>query len=307
MSTPWFGAVPYLSSGIFPEAQNYFNNYSTLNNNQLNTATSYFDTLNQRKDTVGQMQGLVYGLGTGQFNPTQGPVSMTQANANMGALNPSAAYVKMLSGQPDNPYLGAMNQANINTSLRGYHDAMQDMAQTVMPGIGDQAFASGQYGGSRQGIAEGLMLQQASRNARDLGIAAMDSGNQLFGSAYDNAQTRMGNAANTLSGMGLQNAQFNANLDLSQKAAGAKNATDALQAMQSIFGQSDNIYNQQQSLLQAPQIQAQNALNQYANIVSPGAAMGGTQSQSIPIYQGGTLANMMGGSLGIAGLLGSLK
>ena len=48
------------------------------------------------------------------------------------------------------------------------------------------------------------------RNARDLGIAAMDSGNQLYGNAYENAQSRMSDTANKLNDQAYGMQQFNA-------------------------------------------------------------------------------------------------
>ncbi|MFZ2405048.1 MAG: hypothetical protein WAW41_07920 [Methylobacter sp.] len=431
------------------------------------------------RDVAGQQiayHGATYNPTARDVNGQQ--VSLQAARAGQGALDPTRAMQDILSGRPDNPYLAAMHQGNINDSLRGYQDAMTMMGQQVMPGLEDQAFASGQYGSSRQGVAEGLALQQAARNARDLGIAAMDSGNQLFGSAYENAQGRKAQAADSLNQMGLQNAQynsdlmsrlgqfnanlamgkdaarlqnaqfnssndlsaqqynsgllaqlgqfnadmamnkdaarlqnaqfnatnnlgaqqynsdlmsrlgqfnanlattrdaarlqnsqfnignnlasqqynsgllaqlgqfnselasnqdaarlqnlqfnagndlsaqqynsdlmarlgqFNANLDLQQSAAGAQNAQQGFANMQQVFGLEDNTFNQLQALLQAPQNQYQNALNQYASIVSPGAGMGGSSvsSAQVPIYGSGG-AQIIGGGLGLAGLLSSL-
>lgn len=509
-TTPWAKAVPYLvgqadkqgiqRTGIFPSAENFFSQYNTLNPQQQSLNNSYFGTLNQRDNQIGQLQDVGQDFMSGQYDPTAGDVtgqrigyrgatynptargvtgqqigyqgsnynptardvngkqiayhgatynptardvngqqvSLQAARAGQGALDPTRAMQDILSGRPDNPYLAAMHRGNINTSLRGYQDAMTMMGQQVMPGLEDQAFASGQYGSSRQGVAEGLALQQAARNARDLGIAAMDSGNQLYGSAYENAQGRKAQAADSLNQMGLQNAQynsdlmsrlgqfnanlamgkdaarlqnaqfnssndlsaqqynsgllaqlgqfnadmamnkdaarlqnaqfnatnnlgaqqynsdlmsrlgqfnselaanqdaarlqnaqfnsgndltaqqynsdlmarlgqFNANLDLQQSAAGAQNAQQGFANMQQVFGLEDNTFNQLQALLQAPQNQYQNALNQYASIVSPGAGMGGssTSSAQVPIYGSGG-AQIIGGGLGLAGLLSSL-
>jgi hypothetical protein len=136
--------------------------------------------------------------------------NLINARAGQGALDPTRATSSLLTGQPDNPYLAKMNQANIDQSLRGYGDAVQQLNQQTMPGINNDAFAAGQYGGSRQGIAQGMALQGMQRNARDLGIAAMDSGNQLVGTAYENAQNRMATTANDLNNQAGQNSQFNA-------------------------------------------------------------------------------------------------
>ncbi|MGB4499632.1 MAG: hypothetical protein WBI40_13170 [Methylococcaceae bacterium] len=128
----------------------------------------------------------------------------------MGAIDPTQSLQSLLTGKIDNPYLSSMHQAYINDSMRGYGDAVQKLNQETMPNINSEAFAAGQYGGSRQGIAQGLALQQLERNARDLGIEAMDSGNQLYGNAYTQAQQNMATTANNLAGMGIQSGQFNA-------------------------------------------------------------------------------------------------
>jgi hypothetical protein len=146
--------------------------------------------------------------------------------SDMGSMDPTNAMANVLKGDPtNNPYLAKMNQANVNTAMRGYNDAIQNVNQQVMPGINNDAFAAGQYGGSRQGIAQGLALQGMDRSARDLGIAAMDSGNQLYGSAFQNAQNNQAQAANQMTGYGLQNGQFNASEanDISKFNAGQAN------------------------------------------------------------------------------------
>jgi len=308
---PWGPAKPYLlgtdgHTGIFPSAENFFNQFGTLNDQQQGLNNNYFDTLSGRQGDITNMQGVGQNLIGGQYDPTAGPINLAQGWGDLGGADPTAALQRSLSGNADNPYLQGMHQANINASLRGYDDAIQNLTQNVLPGIGDQAFASGQYGSSRQGVAEGMAVQQAQRNARDLGVAAMDAGNQLYGSAYENAQGRMANTAQYLGGLAGQNQQFNANLDLQQSQAGAQNALQGLGALQNTFTSADNVYNQQQSLLSAPQQQYQNALNQYANIISPGAALGGasSSSQSIPVYSNST-GQLIGGGLGLAGLLSS--
>lgn len=310
-SEPWKEAVPYITgtgghTGVFNSAENFFDTYSQLNPQQQGLNTGYFDTLGNRQGDIGQMKATGQNMMGGGYDPTAGPIDLNQGWGAMGQTDPTSALQRSLSGNADNPYLQAMHQSNINSSLRGYGDSVRDFMTQALPGIGDQAFASGQYGGSRQGVAEGLAMEQMLRNSRDLGIAAMDSGNQLFGSAYENAQGRMSNMAQYLSGLSGQNQQFNANLDLQQQAAAAQNALQGIGAMQNAYGSADNTYNQMQSLLNAPMQQYQNALNQYANILSPGAALGGTSNSSIPIYSN-TMGQVVGGALGTAGLLGGLS
>lgn len=150
-------------------------------------------------------------------------VNLNQARANQGVLDPTQSMQRLLSGQIDNPYLQSMQQASVNTALRGYNDAMDSVTQNVLPQIRSGAVGAGQYGSSRQGIAEGLVGQQLGRNARDLGIASMDAGNQLYGTAYGQAQDRMYNTATGLNNQAFQASDNNANRDLSAQTSNASN------------------------------------------------------------------------------------
>ena len=159
--------------------------------------------------------------GANAISPQQ--INMQQARANQGVLDPTNSLQKLLSGQIDNPYLQGMQQASINTAMRGYGDAVNMVNTSVMPGIRSGAVGAGQYGSSRQGIAEGLVGQQLGRNARDLGIAAMDAGTNLYGTAYGQAQDRMYNTATGLNNQAFQAADNNANRDLSAQTSNAGN------------------------------------------------------------------------------------
>ena len=163
---------------------------------------------------------------------------LSQARQDLGAVDPTQSLQQLLSGKIDNPYLSSMHQAYINDSMRGYGDAIQKLNQETMPGINNDAFAAGQYGGSRQGVAQGLALQQLERNARDLGIEAMDSGNQLYGNAYSQAQQNMMSTANNLNSLAAQNSQFNAG-QLTQDSQ--FNANNQLQNQQYNTSQENNM------------------------------------------------------------------
>lgn len=403
---PWQGAVPYLTGqgGVFGAAQDYFNRFKAPTPQSQEVSDYYANALKSRySDIQRDAPILMNRIFSGEFDPSGTTTGRTAEAASakaasaqaaqmqnasaqsyqanlleqmkaLGGANPQAAIQRMLSGQIDNPYLQQMHQANINASKRGYEDMIQSLRQQVMPDIGSQAFASGGYGGSRQGIAEGLALQQAEKNARDLSIAAMDSGNQLYGSAYESAQGRMADMANLMSGLAqsqgqfnagqlqqgaqfnanllqearrgnmdainainqfnaanqqqanlanmealnnmrqfnagqLQNAdQFNRNLDLQQQAARLQNLMQGIGVFEKGVGMSDNIYNQLQAIYGMPQDAYQQALNQYANVISPGAGMGGVSTSvgQVPIYNN-SMGQILGGASGIAGLLGSIK
>jgi len=161
-------------------------------------------------------------------------VDPAQAFASFGAADPTAALARSLSGSVDNPYLAAVNQANINQAMQGYNDALGAATRTLtreaLPAVRSGAMLAGQYGGSRQGIAEGLALSdvglQAAQNARNLAQSALDSGNQLYGGAYENAQNRMAAAAQALAALGVQTASANADRTLQADSTSAANGLE---------------------------------------------------------------------------------
>ena len=226
------------------------------------TKTKYADA---KTESAGAAQGAGYTDATltqsdpyqaaiaGEVNPYQAAIAQTspdyqgstaslsdlsRARQDLGVIDPTQSLQQLLSGKIDNPYLSSMHQAYINDSMRGYGDAVQKLNQETMPAINSDAFAAGQYGGSRQGVAQGLAMQQLERNARDLGIEAMDSGNQLYGSAYQNAQQNMMGTANNLNSLAAQNSQFNAG-QLTQNSQ--FNANNELQNQQYNASQQNNM------------------------------------------------------------------
>jgi hypothetical protein len=362
---------------------NYNTNYGPVANSVAGQATNGQAVAGQA--TNGQA---VAGQAT-NGQATAGYSDLQRGMANFGGNDPRDAISRALSGDVNNDVVGSMNQANINRSMQGYNDAMINMGQTVLPSINNDSFASGQYGGSRQGVAQGLAIQGAERNARDLGIAAMDSGNLLYGNAYNAAQDRSSSTANNLAGLASDNEQFNAgqttqnnqynnsldadtsrfnaeqttqnnqynntldantsqfnagqttqnnqynntldantsqfnagqttqnnqfNADLgiqnntqgmAQNAQNLGNMTTGNEiktnAATDLFNNQDATYAKKQNLANTPQQQALDMLNLRLNSVSPGAAMGGSSSQTDPLY-----SNTFGQAAGLASSVGGL-
>jgi hypothetical protein len=322
-SEPWKQAQPYLlgtgdKTGVFPEAQNMYQQ-GGMNPNMQNAVDMYSTDVMQRatdptiqslRDTAGTMIGGANYLGSGGMDTSYGPVSNTkninvglqQARQGQGPLDPTNAMQSLLSGQVNNPYLDQQSQAMIGSLTR-------NMNENVMPGLRSEALASGQYGGSRQGIAEGLA---ASRLNQDLAPALTN----LYGTANENAQNRMMGTASQLNDQAFQNAtnnanrnvstqQFNANLGLQNNAQqmqqntqnlqnrlqGVNLANNSLNMLGGLNSMQDNNFAQYMNAQQQPQNIDWNNLNNYANVISSGAGMGGTQSQT-------NYSNPVSGALG---------
>ena len=180
----------------------------------------------------------------------------------------------------------------------------QNLAQNVMPGIRSGAMASGQYGSSRQGIAEGV----AAGNA-ETGLNSAIS--QLYGNAAQQAAGLQASTANNLAGLGMQNGQFNANLGLQNNAQNMTNSQNiigniskGLDTLQAGNQLQDQTYGQQQGLLQQPSQYNQTGLGNYANIINQGSGMG---SQSTQPYFTNPLGGALGGALGGLGLYKQLQ
>lgn len=224
-------------TGLYEQIGNYAKQYSDLTPEQQNlkamSDNAYAGRYGTMQNAYNDSTALGNKISGGAYDTNYGPVAnagltnadvyqgqaatsnaslsdLVAARKDQGVLDPTNALSQTLSGKIDNPYLQGLQQANINTSMRGYNDAIQNLNQQVMPGINNDAFAAGQYGGSRQGIAQGLALQGMDRSARDLGISAMDNGTALYGNAYQNAQQRMTDTANNINTQAGQNTQYNA-------------------------------------------------------------------------------------------------
>ena len=152
------------------------------------------------------------------YTPTT--VNLSDQYSSMGASDPSQANKQLLSGQVNNQYLDAQAQ-NIQTRLN------RNLQENIMPGIGQGAEAAGQYGGSRQGIAQGKAIADTQDNYA--GQMA-----NLYGTANENAQNRMSSAAATQSGLGAQTGIANAGYQnqASQFGANAANTANMFNAGQ---------------------------------------------------------------------------
>ena len=343
--------------GIMPEAAKNYNNatYSPEMGNATNNYLSQLNSVNPAQQSganqfVNNVLGGQYNTNYGAVNPAAGAQSQgfnAQGASNnlmnslgaMGQNDPTQANAQLLSGKIDNPYLAQMQQASTNTAMNTYQNAVQDAMQSIEPQIQSGAIGAGQYGSSRQGIAEGIMGQQLLRNASTLGTASMANGANLYGNAYANAQNNMASTAGNLTNQGINNGQFNATLGQSNNQFNANlgqnnsqynanlaqnnnqfnanlglqnnaqqmtqqqnNLSNGLQGINSATAANNlgnNTYSAQMQALNAPNAYANQQLTNYANLINPTAGMGGTQISSNPIYSNPLAGAMSGGLLGL--------
>lgn len=225
-----------------------------------------------------------------------------------------------------NPYLS--QQADAITQ-----QATQNLNTNILPGINSGAMAAGGFGGSRQGIAQGLAIGQTNQ-----GITNSLAG--LYGNAYEGDQNRAlqrdltgQQLASQQSIAGMQNqttrdlgfgnlglgytqAGNNYNLGLGQLGLGNKQADQNFYTAQrgqdlsqlglgaSLANQGNlGLSNQGQQLYQTGLTQQQapyNVLGQYAGLLSPFTGLNQSQSQSTP--GASTAGSALGGALTAAQL-----
>lgn len=339
-SDPWVGVQPFLSgnrntnadgsggndgSGIYSQAQKLYQNQGWSPQMQSLADAQKQTVSNRTPGQVAQFNSLSQGLLGGEYDPNVQRVGSVnaqmvdpaQAFGSLGAANPAGSIQQMLSGQANTSALNPV----VNNAMRRMGENFNEQ---VMPSINQGAVAAGQYGGSRQGIAQGLA-------AKGLAYSMGDTAANLYNNAFNTAQSNMYGTANNMAGLGLSNALSNANRDLTARTTNAdisfrNNAQEAALAQQQLsnqmqglnLGQSanqlgDQAYQQQMGLLDTGNQYDWNNLNRYASIIQPGSGIGGatssqqnaTASPMSGLIGGATLGagagSMMGAGAGLTG------
>ncbi|WP_136420394.1 hypothetical protein [Herbaspirillum sp. ST 5-3] len=229
--------------------------------------------------------------------------------------NLAPAYQDMVYGQAgNNPYLTGAIQKGINQSNNAFGNMLTDATkatQGVLGQIRGGAQLSGQYGGNRQGIAEGQALDSfntnISRALSQFGQNNTDAAVAAQAGAYDADRNRALNAMQGLGaqqyGVASQNAGFQQQTGLANQGAqnqaaqtnyqgqlqtNLSNAAMAQQANQA------NLQAQMQAALAQQQAQQQaNASNYQGGLQTNLANAGYQQQANAANYQGGLTANQV--------------
>lgn len=101
-------------------------------------------------------------------------------------INLSGAYDKFINGNAGaNPYLTSALQSGVDQTNTAYNknqtDLTNNLQRNVLPGIRSNSVLAGQYGGTRQGIAEGNAIGDYTNqlNSNNLALAQANSANTL--------------------------------------------------------------------------------------------------------------------------------
>lgn len=232
----------------------------------------------------------VLDMGSSLLSGEGSQLDLVKARAAQGALDPTAALQQLLSGQVNNPYLDEQIAALGK-------DLSSNFLENVAPGMRSGAVAAGGFGGSRQGIVEGLGTQGVSD-------ALATAGANLRGTAFENAQNRMQQVATGLNEQAATVGQNNINNKLNFANLGA-NLIGQGSTMKTANDAAEDARRQQMlSLLGAGDAYSWGNLGNYASIIQPGAGVGGTTTASGP--GGNPIMGAAGGGLagyGIASML----
>lgn len=208
-------------------------------------------------------------------SPVQASSVATPSQNNLDLSNAYNAFINGQSG--NNPYLTGAIQKGINQSNNAFGNMIQDGTQAVqdaLASIRGGAISSGQYGGSRQGLAEGRTLGDFSKNlmraASQYGQNNTDAAVSAQAGQYNNDQQMKLNALNTLSGQqygaAAQNAQMaqqaamqNAQMQQQNNQFNTANQNDAARTNAAMQNQSAT--NNAQLQQQANQTNYNSALN----------------------------------------------
>ena len=163
--TPWGPAVPYM--------EDYMRATSDLYGRQGFAPTTNELQLLGRANQLGYAENMLPGL-----------IGATQQSWLTG-LDPSL-----------NPYVGAMIEA-------AQQDLVQDFQRNVIPSIADASQRVGGYGGSRQGVAQGIASEGLLESLADVETRLLSN---AYGQAL-NQQQAAWNAAPTMLNMGFMPSQ----------------------------------------------------------------------------------------------------
>ena len=262
---PWEGQQPFLTD-TFSQAQNLYNNYApqyypnSLVADQSSATQGYLDSLAAFNSSPGNQQLLsqaqagtdaLFNLsGGGNYLQQIGsPLAYNGANYLNTLLNPSGAPdlfsgaqqgASLFGGTGTNYSAQVFDQLN-NGGSNPYldqiiasmtSDVTDNFNQNVLPQISTQALADNSFGGSRQGIAEGLATQ-------GLNEAIADNSGRLRYQDYTN------NIAQRLQagGQADQTSQALLNQQLQQMGFGAGLSAQEIQLLQSQQGLGFNAAN----------------------------------------------------------------
>lgn len=278
--------------------------------------------LSRTQDAAGKMPGPYMGnLIPGINDTTKNAWNMAIGASTMGLPGMYAAQggaLRAADYTPQSVTAQTFPQGDVSSYMNPYLTEVENAAmsrldqqrQQALNKVGDQAIAARAFGGSRQGVMEGVTNAESARAAGDLSASLRGQGFQQAQQTMQADMNRLLTAAQGNQQAGLSGAQIN-----NQGAMGLANISQALQGLglqgssiQEAIGQQLRAYEGQQLAQQAAQYEAQRQAPFEAigkELAALGAVpYGQTSSTTGPATQQGANPLMMGlGGLSMGGSL----
>jgi hypothetical protein len=259
---------------------------------------------------------------TGQVGSSMAAPQMQAASVNapkQNGMDLTGSYDRFINGDAGaNPYLTKAIQGSIDQSTNQFSqmqgNATDNLMRNIMPGIRSNSVIAGQYGGSRQGIAEGNAIgdfakaQQQTINqfGQNNTNAAVGAQAQSFNQGQDRALAATQGLGAQQYGVASQNASMQQGAN--QANLGAQQATNGLNASVQQNGMSNlnGLLGSAQATGQNQDAYGLNRAGQVNGLLSPYVGLNGTSTSSQPLYQN-TMGNMLGGATAGLGLYNQFK
>ena len=197
----------------------------------------------------------------------------------------SGSYADFINGpRGDNKFLTSAIQGGIDQSKNMFgqmqSQATENLMENIMPSIRSNSVLSGQYGGSRQGIAEGNAIGDfAKAQQQAINQFGQNNTNAAVGAQANAYETDSNRALSATQGLGAQ--QYG----VAQQDAQTRNAAEFMNVGQANQNYATNAAMQQQmSMANLSAEQSQNALNQNGKIAGAGI-LGGQMGQAYQFGQ----------------------
>lgn len=324
------------SGGLLSQYQSYLNQSQSQPLQQYGQAAG--DYLNNYGSAdMGAIRNSATGLMQGNSAPQAAAPAWAVGNQvqapGQNSLDLSGAYNQMINGNTGaNPYLTNSLQSGVDMTNASYQknqaDLTNNLTRNILPSLRSNSVLAGQYGGSRQGIAEGNALsdftnqlsnanlqlglansanttgQQANafNQGQDRSLSAMQGlGAQQYATAFQNANTKnqaeFMNVANVQqNNMANQQAQLATNAQNNGAALGGAGLLGGLGG--SAYGTATNSQNY-----------GINRATQVNGLLAPYLGANSSSTTSQPLYQN-SAGNVLGGAMlggQLSGLLGGLS
>lgn len=251
--------------------QNYLGNYGGADMEAARNAAYRAMQGNQAPQSGGAAASLpAYAVGAQVQAPGQNSVDT------------AGSYNSLINGAPGaNPYLTGAIQKGINQSSNAFGNMLTDAksaTQDLLGNVRGGAIAAGQYGGSRQALAEGKAIDSfntnISRAASQFGQNNTDAAVAAQAGAYNSDRDRQLAATQGLSGQQYGVAGQNAAYQMQAQQQNVQNSLDV--------SKTNAAMNQQNQQFNAGLQQQNNSLNSGNNLAGAGllsGLLGGASNQ----------------------------